>query len=281
MNALLKNEIALSKSDFDFVRMRIYELAGISLTEAKLDLVQSRLRQRVVGLKLKDLSDYLSYLHSIPSEHEEWEFFVNQLTTNKTDWFREIDHFDFLIKQFIPKWLKLGKKKLSVWCAASSTGEEPYTLSLVLAEALKGSGVIYEIIASDIDTKVLAQAKNGVYRKDRLEQVPNRYQHAFSLGTGEISDWMKVKESIKRPVQFQPLNLTSIPYPWSGEFDLVMCRNVLIYFNAETIQKVVQGIYQTAKKDSVLIIAHSESLQNIESSWKYFKPSIYIRGNLL
>lgn len=274
------NEIKLGTEEFNFFRAKIFSLAGINMSDAKMSLVQARLRARILKLGLKDFRDYVSYLETIPQSHEEWESFINLLTTNKTDWFREPEHFDFIESEFLPRWKKLGKTHLNVWCAASSTGEEPYTISLVLNSALRGSGITYSIVASDIDTKVLQHAQNGVYLKNRLEQVPEKYHSGFSFGTGDISDWMKVKKEIKSHVTFRQVNLTQYPFSLEGTFDLVMCRNVLIYFNPQTIKQVVNNIFQMANKDSTLIIAHAESLQNIKTSWKYKGPSIYYKGNL-
>lgn len=270
----------LTEKDFNFFRSLIYQLAGISLSSAKRELVQSRLRSRAQSLGMDSFAEYGNYLEGLPEGHEEWESFINLLTTNKTDWFREPQHFDYIVEKFLPLWMSQGKKHLDVWCAASSTGEEPYTLSLVLNQALKGRGITYKIVATDIDTRVLSQAKNGVYSKDKLWQIPEIYQDGFSMGTGEIAAWMKVKPAIKTHVEYGQLNLSHIPYPWENTFDLVLCRNVLIYFNPETIQSVVEGLYHTAQKQAVLLIAHSESLQNVKTSWKYQKPSIYSKGNL-
>lgn len=267
----------MTRDQFDYFRKKIFELSGISLSDVKIDLLQSRLRSRVLKEGFESFDQYRDFLLSIPPEHAEWESFINLLTTNKTDWFREPGHFDFLIKEFIPKWKLLGKKKLHVWCAASSTGEEPYTLSLVLNEAFKNSEYSYEIHASDIDTKVLSEAQNGVYPRERLDQVPEIYRSYFALGTGEISHWMKIKKDLKRPVRFFQYNLTR-PERLDQEYDLIFCRNVLIYFNPTTISHVVKSLYQHGSQNSVLVIAHAESLQTVNTDWKFKRPSIYVKG---
>jgi len=269
----------MDRAEFEYFRSKIYSLAGISLSDAKLDLLQARLRSRVSSIGMGSFGEYRSYLESLSQTDREWETFINLLTTNKTDWFREPEHFNYIENEFLPKWFSLGKKHLSVWCAACSTGEEPYTLSLVLNEALKGTGITYSILASDIDTKVLKIAQNGVYSRNVMYQIPEKYQQTgFCLGTKEISSWMKVSKAIKGPVQFKHLNLTLQPFDLTEKFDLVLCRNVMIYFNPETVKNVVDGIYKVCDKNSVLIIAHSESLQSIHSSWKYHRPSIYFKG---
>jgi chemotaxis protein methyltransferase CheR len=282
MQGISQTSLKMNLEEFNYFRSKIFDLAGISLSDAKLDLIQARLRHRILALSLSDYKDYQKYLERLPTSHEEWEVFINLLTTNKTDWFREPEHFTFINQEFLPKWLKLNKKHLSVWCAASSTGEEPYTLSLVLNKALQGSGVSYDILATDIDTKVLGLARNGVYPKERLGQVPETYHHSgFCFGRDEISDWVKVRKEIKAPVKFQQLNLTTGPFGLKQDFDLVLCRNVLIYFSPQTISKVAESLHQCASKDGVLLIAHSESLQNINASWKYVRPSIYQKGKLI
>lgn len=262
------------------MQKKIFDLAGISLSPSKRDLVQARLRGRVTANGFKSFKEYVQFLEGLNDKDQEWEVFINSLTTNKTDWFREPEHFDYLVSDFLPKWLKLKKKHLRIWCAASLTGEEPYTLSLVLNAALKDSGVTYEIIASDIDTKVLAVATNGVYQNNQLYQIPTQYHSGLAMGTGDISQWMKIKKPIKDKVSFQQFNLTKFPYAWDNRFDLVMCRNVLIYFASQTIEQVTQAMFEVSCPDACLIIAHSESLQNLKTSWKYIKPSIYGKGKI-
>lgn len=274
-------EIKLAPEEFEYFRNKIHELTGISLTKAKATLVQTRLRSRILEHGFKSFAEYKNYLAPLPTDHGEWQSFINLLTTNKTDWFREPEHFDYITEVFLPKWMKLKKKELKVWCAASSTGEEPYTISMVLADALKGTGISYSIFASDIDTKVLAVAKNGVYPKELLHQVPENYQSSFSHGTQDISDWMKVKNEIKKNVTFGQINLTQGPYPMKEEYDLILCRNVLIYFNPETIIQVLKNLNAAAHKEGVLIVSHTESFQEIKNVWKYIRPSIYYKGTLL
>jgi chemotaxis protein methyltransferase CheR len=270
-------ELMLNKDQFNYFRKKIFELAGISLSDVKIELLQSRLRSHLLKSGFTDFQTYQDHLSQIPSEHPEWESFINLLTTNKTDWFREPGHFDFLVTDFIPQWKKLDKTHLKVWCAASSTGEEPYTLSLVLNEAFANTKYTYEIHASDIDTKVLSEALNGVYPKERILQVPEKYRNSFASGTGDIAHWMKIKKSLKEKVKFFQYNLTQ-PLELDQKFDLIFCRNVLIYFNPNTISTVVNGLHEHANPESVLIIAHSESLQSIGSHWKFKKPSIYVKG---
>lgn len=277
MSAALQLNHSMEHEDFEFFRQKIFNIAGISMSDVKFDLLQSRLRSRLVSLNFKSFSEYRAYLSELQDNDPEWECFINQLTTNKTDWFREPEHFKYMVQDFLPKWKLLGKKHLNVWCAASSTGEEPYTISLVLHEALKDTGITYSVFSTDIDTKVLETAKNGVYPKSRLDQIPLHFHSHFIPGSQEISHWMKVRNEIKGPVSYQQLNLTK-NFKSEKKFDLILCRNVLIYFNPVTIGNVVKMMFENANNDCVLLIGHSESLQNITTTWKFARPSVYVKG---
>lgn len=280
VSSLQKICFQLSFEDFCFFRDQIYTKAGIFLPDIKLNLVQARLRKRVLKLGFQDYESYRLYLEALPDFHEEWVVFINLLTTNKTEWFREEKHFKFITEEFLPRWIKLGKKHLRVWCAASSTGEEAYTLSLVLNLALRDTGITYEIIATDINTNVLALGENGVYQSSHLARIPAIYHDGFTIGSDDLRDWMRVNSSIKERVSFTYFNLNNTPYRWKEKFDLTLCRNVMIYFNRQTIGRVVEAIHESSAKESVLIVSYSETLQNTNSSWTYLTPSIYTKGKL-
>lgn len=273
-------DLDMSFEDFDYFRQCIHRIAGIWMADVKMDLLQSRLRSRVFELGLENYTDYAKLLKRTNEGSGEWQVFVNLLTTNKTDWFRENAHFEYLKNEFIPRWLGLKKQTLKVWCAASSTGEEPYTLAFVLQEALAPLQKDFEIKASDIDTDVLKRAQNGVYPRAMLSQIPGQYHSYLSMGDGDISNWMKVKSSLKTKINFCQVNLMQTPYPKNEVFDLIFCRNVLIYFNREHVAKVVEAFSHVAAHDSVLAIAHSESIQNMESGWNYLRPSLYTKGKI-
>ncbi len=265
----------LSREDFEYFKLCIFKRAGISLSPAKLDLVKTRLRTQVQRHGLKSYSDYRKLLERTPENDSEWQDFVNLLTTNKTDFFREPQHFTFLEKVFLPNWLKEGKKHLSVWCAASSTGEEPYTLAMVLKRSLP-SDVTFHIMASDIDTKVLRTAENGVYSIRKLSEIPELYQESHvAIGSGEIADWFKFKKSLRENMSFQQHNLIEEKLPSNERFDLIFCRNVLIYFSPPTIRGVMQKMHQCLDDKGLLFIGHSESIQNSTDLFRSVKPSIY------
>ena len=269
----------LSDDDFLFFKEKIFDLSGIYLSDSKKPLIQARLNSHLEVHKFKTFSQYRKYLQSLSIHDEEYQKFVNLLTTNKTDWFRENEHFNYLLNDFIPQWLKLGKEKLSVWSAASSTGEEAYTLAMVLDKALKNTSKSFEILGSDIDTNVLSKAQSGVYKKDQLENIPKEFHQHFALGTQEIEDWMKVRKDLKKHVRFVQFNLINDDFSgFQEKFDLIFCRNVMIYFTPETIQELAENCFSATDDQGVLIISHSESLQNVKTKWKGKKPSIYIKG---
>jgi chemotaxis protein methyltransferase CheR len=269
----------LTDEDFLFFREKIFVISGINLNDAKRTLVQTRLNSHLDRLQIKTFAEYRVYLEKLPVNDPEHQSFVNLLTTNKTEWFREIEHFNYLISQFIPKWKKLGKKTLTVWSAASSSGEEAYTIALVLEKLLDKTGIDYQIIGSDIDTNVLSYAQNGVYKREHLSVIPDEYHCYFDMGTKEITEWMKVGKKIKAHVTFQPFNLKTGNYQKMNQsFDLIFCRNVMIYFTPDIITKVAQGCLEVAAPDAVLIISHSESMQNLKTAWKILKPSVYVKG---
>jgi len=272
----------MKADDFQFLRSAIWSLTGIALSNSKKPLIQSRLRTRVQELGLESYSDYSSLLQHLPPDHPEWQVFTNSLTTNKTDWFREPSHFEFLVREFIPRWKHFtSTKQLSLWSAACSSGEEPYTLSMILNYAREQSGFHkYRILATDIDTEVLRKAQRGIYHKSALNQIPQEYHNfSFTCGTGEISHLIKVRSALKQNVSFQQYNLIQPRCPWVGEFDVIFCRNVFIYFSKDVICNVLDLLYRAAAKQAVLFIGHSESLQGA-SQWRYIGPSIYSKGRV-
>jgi chemotaxis methyl-accepting protein methylase len=264
---------SLSQGDFEFFRERIRERAGINLSPAKRDLVQTRLRHRMGTLKLSSFSEYRRLLEKKGADDPEWQLFINELTTNKTDFFREPEHFEFLSREFLPAWPV--ERKLKIWCAASSTGEEPYTTSMVV----KPHSLEYEILATDIDTRVIATASNAVYHRQKLIGVPDAYRGYFNWGKKDLRDWARIDRSVKKAVKFREHNLLSPDIPSEGPFDLIFCRNVFIYFAPPTVERALASLYRAANPGAYLFIGHSESLQKTRNQWIYRKPSVYQKGS--
>jgi two-component system chemotaxis response regulator CheB len=266
----------ISDEDFKFFQKRIHELSGIHLTSSKTDLVRARLIARLAELDLPSIRDYRRFLETLPAQHKEWQHLVNQITTNKTDFFREPAHFKYLTDTFLPEWEKKHRTgRLRVWSAASSSGEEPYTLAMVLNRYF-GSEDRFEILASDIDTKVLALAQNGVYANNRLHEIPTEYiEPSIVKGQREVKGWFKIRKSIAEKVRFTRINLVETNFFGLGQFDIIFCRNVFIYFQQETIQDIIRGFSQVLNKDGLLILGHSESVRLPPAIWSTQGPSIY------
>ena len=268
----------LTDVDLNFFCGLIERRAGIHLTTTKRDLVRTRLRSRVIALDLDTYADYRAYLVDLPNGDPEWQIFTNALTTNKTDFFREPRHFEYLVKDILPEWLRGGQRTFTVWSAACSTGEEPYTLAMVLERHLPADRD-FKILASDLDTDVLASAENAVYNKIKLPEIPPEYQTtSLDIGQREATGWFRIKPALREKVVFKPHNLIDKTVPGTGVFDLVLCRNVLIYFSPATIQFVQAKLHAAARPGGHLFIGHSESLQSLKHEWESRGPAIYRRG---
>lgn len=266
----------LTNEDFQYFKSAIFQIAGITLPDGKKDLVVTRLRARLQELKLSAFSDYRKILSESSSDSDEWQNFINLLTTNKTDFFREPAHFDYLVNEFLPGFLDRTTAPLRIWCAASSTGEEPYTLAMVLSKALP-KGRDFTILASDIDTKVLARAANGVYLSDRIEEIPTEYRDCVQVGREDLAKWFRIRPDLKKKITYQQHNLTDPNLPEGAPFDLVICRNVLIYFSVETSKQVTNKLHGAVADDGIFMIGHSESLRSGRSIWTSMAPSVYIK----
>jgi len=269
----------IAEEDFDFFRNLIQQQAGITLSDAKRELVQSRIRSHMNALGVRSFAEYRARLESpeaMSPGSVELQGFINALTTNKTEWFREIGHFDYLETDHYPKWRET-KTHPKIWSAACSSGEEPYSLALHLNKHLAQSQ--FRILATDVDSNMLEIASNGVYPKAGLQQVPSQYHSEFSFGTGDIEHWMKMRDSLKSHISFKPFNLLSSTYPTDGPFDLILCRNVFIYFTREIVQSIVEKMYDVASPGARLFIGHSESLQNVKTRWRFLQPSIFEKAS--
>jgi chemotaxis methyl-accepting protein methylase len=265
----------LSTEDFVFFSDLLFRLSGISLKEQKLTLVRSRLRSHIQRLGMRAYSEYREYLAGREVEDVEFQSFINLLTTNKTEFFREPRHFDYVADVLVPEWVSRQKKEVKVWCCASSTGQEPYTLALVLDHHLP-KDVDFRILATDIDTEVLDRAHNGVYPASELHSIPHHYQTPHvRLGTGKAEGWFKISDEIHRKVRFERHNLNQTNAPGDGPFDLIFCRNVLIYFSRETVRSIISKLSGLLEEEGALIVGHSESIHGNSHLLKTVKPSIF------
>lgn len=260
------NEGAISDRDFNTFRSMIYDEAGISLSEAKRTLVCSRLSKRLRQLGLRTYSDYLQYLETRDPNRTERQVMINCLTTNKTDFFREPHHFDFLTQQLFPKISQAANegapRTLRIWSSACSSGEEPYTIAMTILEHFRSvRGWSIEVIASDINTEVIKKAEQGIYSLDRIEGLDSTLKQKYFLrGKGRQAGSCQVVREVRELVSFQQVNLMDAVWPVEGGFDVVFCRNVLIYFNTETQQKLLPRLVDMIKPGGYLMLGHSENL---------------------
>ncbi|MDR7296290.1 MULTISPECIES: CheR family methyltransferase [Roseateles] len=267
----LDHEFSFSKADFDRVRELIYKHAGISLHDGKHAMVYSRLSRRLRETGHKSFGSYLQWLEA-SSSAAEWQEFVNCLTTNLTSFFREEHHFHALKDDLKPY---VGKP-VRIWCCAASTGEEPYSILMTCHEAL-GSSASVQLVASDIDTNVLATAKRGVYNADSRGLDPTRLKTFFMRGTGANSGKIRVKPELQRWVEFRPLNLMDQQWQLGDPFHMVFCRNVMIYFDAPTQRKVLERIHRVMRPGGLLFVGHSENFTESRDLFKLRGKTIYER----
>jgi chemotaxis protein methyltransferase CheR len=264
-------EFVFTAADFERVRKLIYQHAGISLSAAKQDMVYSRLARRLRATGKETFGDYLALLEK--GDKDEWEKFVNSLTTNLTSFFREPHHFPIFAEHL----KKLGgRTPIRVWCSAASTGEEPYSIAMTVAETFGGFNTPVSIIASDLDTNVLATADKGVYTMDRVERIsPERLKRFFLKGSGSQDGYAAVRPELRRMIQFQPVNLLDPTWPVKGPLDVIFCRNVMIYFDKPTQHKILSRFAPMMQGDGLLFAGHSESFLHAADLFRSLGKTVY------
>jgi chemotaxis protein methyltransferase CheR len=263
-------EFEFTTRDFERVRTLIYKRAGIALAESKQEMVYSRLARRLRATGIRSFQAYLDSLEG-KQDSEEWEAFTNALTTNLTSFFREAHHFPILADH-----IRKAKEPITVWCSASSTGEEPYSIAMTLCEALGTLTPQAHVIATDIDTNVLNTASNGVYAIDRLDKMsPERAKRFFLRGKGEQAGLVRVRPELRQMVTFKQLNLLSEDWPISGSFDVIFCRNVMIYFDKPTQGKILSRFAPLMKSDALLFAGHSENFLYVSDAFKLRGKTVY------
>ncbi len=263
-----EREFAFATADFDRVRKLIYEHAGISLSTTKQDMVYSRLARRLRETRLKSFAEYLALLER--GDRQEWEKFVNSLTTNLTSFFREPHHFPILAEHL--KTLQ-GRSPINIWCSAASTGEEPYSIAMTVVETFNSFNVPVSIVASDLDTSVLATAAKGAYPPDRLDRMsPERLSRFFVKG-GDGS--ATVRPELRRLVSFQRLNLLEPNWSIRGPVDALFCRNVMIYFDKTTQYKILKRFAPLMSESGLLFAGHSESFLHAVDLFRSLGKTVY------
>ncbi|WP_018953820.1 CheR family methyltransferase [Thioalkalivibrio sulfidiphilus] len=261
--------------DFRFIARFIGEHAGIVLSDAKRDLVYGRLQRRLRALGLRRFSDYCELLEQ--GDGEELEHFVNALTTNLTSFFREPHHFEYLQKDLLPRLLReRSERRLRIWSAGCSTGEEPYSIAMVVAETVPEDWDV-RILATDLDTNVVATAAAGRYGADRVEGISEaRRRRWFLRGKGANQGMVRVRPELQELIRFRPLNLLD-PWPMRGAFDIIFCRNVVIYFDKSTQRVLFDRFAGQMRPDGHLFIGHSETLHKVSERFQLLGNTIYRR----
>ncbi len=264
-----RREFAFSRKDFEEVRKMIYDHAGIALSDAKEDMVYSRLARRLRATGKRSFQEYLALIRA--GHAEEWEAFVNSLTTNLTDFFREAHHFHIL-RDF----LKTRRDRpITIWSSASSTGEEPYSIAMTAVEALGGHAPV-EILASDLDTNVLKKAADGIYPLERLGKLSEAQQRQFFFkGTGEKAGMAKVKPELQAMVKYFRLNLLDPVWSIRQPLDAIFCRNVMIYFDKPTQYAILKKMKPLLKPDGLLFVGHSEALYHATDLFRLRGQTVY------
>ncbi|MBX3303985.1 MAG: protein-glutamate O-methyltransferase [Nitrospira sp.] len=267
-------EYSITHEEFHRFRTLIYNESGIALSEQKQSLLASRLSKRLRDLGLETFSEYYDHVMSDPSR-EEFTRMLDLISTNKTDFFRESKHFDYLRDRILPELEQ--EKRIRIWSSACSTGEEPYTIAITLFESVKNPAQWdFKILASDLSTRVLAKAAAGTYDEDRFRGVPPEVvRRHFLRGRGVRTGLFKAKPHLAATIQFRRLNLMDERFPIKTPLDLIFCRNVMIYFDRPTQERLVNKFYRYLKPGGYLFTGHSESLQWVDHPFKAWAPTIY------
>ncbi len=267
-------EFHFTAADFERVRALIHKHAGISLAPIKQDMVYSRLARRLRVLGYSTFGQYLAHLET--NDEAEWEVFVNSLTTNLTSFFREAHHFDILIRHL----RELKQRPVRIWCSAASTGEEPYTLAMTACEAFDTLTPPVAIVASDIDTNVLATAAKGVYPMERVEKLSaDRLRRFFLKGSGVQEGYVRVRPELQKLMSFTRINLLDARLPLQGPFDVMFCRNVMIYFDKPTQRAILKKFAPLLREDGLLFAGHSESFLHAADVFRSLGRTVYERAD--
>lgn len=264
--------VVLSDKEFQQFAAMIYRIAGISMSPAKKPLVSSRLAKRIKHLQLGSYGEYFQFITSAPGK-DELQQAVDLLTTNETHFFREPKHFEFLRQQVLTH--KPVGRSLRVWSAACSSGEEPYSIAMLLDDVLGKAP--WEVAASDISTHVLGKARSGLFPIERVAEIPKPYLSRYCLkGVDEQDGKLLIEKSLRDRVRFFAHNLTQ-PAPKSELYDVIFLRNVMIYFDQETKRQVIGHLIPALRPGGYFLIGHSESLNGVTDALRGMAPAVYCK----
>lgn len=261
----------ITDKEFSQFQTFIFDIAGIDMAPTKKALVSSRLAKRLRHYNLSNFGAYFELLNN-GQYPQERQLLIDLLTTNETYFFREPAHFEFLQKTVLSKWQR--GQKLRVWSGASSTGEEAYSIAMVLADKLGSSP--WEVVGTDLSSRVLTTARSGHYNTSRIDGIPKEFLHKYCLkGSGPYENTLLIDTALRRRVSFVHANLNNTLPDLGGSFDVIFLRNVMIYFNQETKREIVQRILARLNPGGYFLIGHSETLKGISDSVESVAPTIY------
>lgn len=281
MEAPVLDEVVLSEKDFRMISDLVYKHCGINLHEGKKELVRARLAKRLRLGKIKTFPEYIKHVLEDKSGRE-FSILVDSLSTNLTSFFREGQHFDFLNNNFLPalldRKLKTGNRRIRTWSAGCSSGEEPYSIAITLLEAVAGrERWDVRILASDISTEILETARKGIYPEDRVEPVSPMLRNKYLTCQRDNGKKLyEVNRQLRDIIVFRYLNLMG-EWPIKPPLDFIFCRNVMIYFDKPTQERLISRYWHLLDSGGVLFTGHSESLTGIEHKFKYVQPTIYVK----
>lgn len=272
-------DFTLTDRDFDRIRKLVIEHTGISLSDAKRNLVYGRLAKRLRSMKLGDFGSYIQLLESRDGT-DELANFTNAITTNLTSFFRENHHFEYLKSKVLPGLLRENSdtKKIRVWSAGCSTGEEPYSIAMAIREVIPESKKWdIRILATDLDTNVLAHAKSGIYNLERINNVSDqRMKKWFLRGKGDNQESVKIRSELQQMISFKQLNLMK-DWPFRNQFDIIFCRNVVIYFDKPTQRILFKRYHEVLGDSGHMFIGHSETMFKVSEDFTLIGNTTYTK----
>ncbi|MBV6342435.1 CheR family methyltransferase [Candidatus Magnetobacterium casense] len=271
---------SLSEKDFQRLSHFVHTEVGIKMPPAKKTMLEARLQRRLRSLQIRNFTDYLDFVFSPAGFESELVHLIDAITTNKTDFFREPQHFEYLVNKALPELMRTQgagiRRKLMVWSAGCSTGEEPYTMAMVLSEFSEKNDTDFMIIATDISTKVLDKAKSAIYEEERVIPVPNNLKKKYLLRSKDRSKGLvRIVPELREIIKFRRLNFMDSDFGFRETMDVIFCRNVVIYFDRKTQEQLLNRFARYLARGGYLFMGHSETLNGLNVPFVQVAPTIY------
>ncbi|GAB1484080.1 protein-glutamate O-methyltransferase [Treponema sp.] len=267
----------MTEQEFSRLSSFIERELGIKMPAVKRVMLESRLARRMKLRGIQAYSEYIDFVFSEEGVRTELINMIDAVTTNKTDFFREADHFDYLLNTILPSITAQEARNFRIWSAGCSTGEEPYTLAMVLEEHRRvNPGFTYTILATDISTKVLSKAADAVYEAEKVASLPHEYKKRYMLRSKDRGrDLVRMKKELRDHIDFRRLNFMDEDFGIVDHFDVIFCRNVIIYFDKATQTKLISKFRDRLKEKGILFLGHSETMMGMNLSFKMLAPTVY------